>query len=112
MDGSGREGVTVALPGRKEQPVAGIAEAHVIVSGRVQGVWFRGYTRQVADAAGVRGWVRNLPDRRVEAVFQGERIAVESVIDCVRTGPPGASVVDCVVSWRPPGEVFYGFDIR
>lgn len=89
-----------------------VAEAHVVVSGRVQGVWFRGNTRRVAAAAGVRGWVRNLPERRVEAVLQGERAAVESVIDFMRIGPPGASVIDCVVSWRPAGERFDGFDVR
>lgn len=88
------------------------AEAHVVVSGRVQGVWFRGNTRHAAAAAGVHGWVRNLPDRRVEAVLQGERAAVETVVGFMRTGPPGSLVVDCVVSWRPPGERFHGFDIR
>jgi acylphosphatase len=92
--------------------MTGVAEAHVIVSGRVQGVWFRGNTQRVAAAAGVHGWVRNLPDRRVEAVLQGERPAVESVIDFMRTGPPGAAVIDCVVSWGPAGERFHGFDIR
>ena len=92
--------------------MAEVVEAHVTVSGRVQGVWFRGNTQSASAAAGVRGWVRNLPDRRVEAVLQGERIAVESVIDFMRTGPPGAAVIDCVVSWRPAEEVFHGFDIR
>ena len=92
--------------------MTGGAEAHVIVSGRVQGVWFRGATQRAASAAGVHGWVRNLPDRRVEAVLQGERIAVEGVIDFMRTGPPGSDVIDCVVSWRPAGERFHGFDIR
>ena len=92
--------------------MSGDAEAHVIVSGRVQGVWFRGATQGVAAGAGVRGWVRNLPDRRVEAVLQGEHAAVESVIDFMRAGPPGAAVIDCVVSWRPAGERIHGFDIR
>ena len=89
-----------------------VDEAHVIVSGRVQGVWFRGNTQRVAAAAGVRGWVRNLPDRRVEAVLQGERTAVERVIDFMRTGPSGAAVIDCVVDWRPAGETYEGFDIQ
>ena len=89
-----------------------VAEAHVIVSGRVQGVWFRGYTQRAAVEAGVHGWVRNLPDRRVEAVLQGGRAAVESVIDFMRAGPPGAVVTDCLVSWRPAGERHHGFDIR
>ncbi len=92
--------------------MGGAVEAHVVVSGRVQGVWFRGATQSAAAAAGVRGWVRNLPDRRVEAVLQGGRTAVESVIDFMRTGPPGAAVIDCIVSWRPAGEMFHGFDIR
>ena len=99
-------------PEGKDHPMAEVAEAHVIVSGRVQGVWYRGSTQRAASAAGVHGWVRNLPDRRVEAVLQGERTAVERVIDLLRTGPPGASVTDCVVSWRPAGERFHGFDIR
>lgn len=89
-----------------------LAEAHVIVSGRVQGVWFRGNTQRAAGEAGVRGWVRNLPDRRVEALLQGKRAAVERVIDFMRTGPPGAAVVDIVVAWRQAGEVLHGFEIR
>lgn len=92
--------------------MADIAEAHVVVSGRVQGVWFRGNTQSAAAAAGVRGWVRNLPDRRVEALLQGERAAVVSVIDFMRTGPPGAVVAEIIVNWRQAGEVFHGFDIR
>ena len=92
--------------------MADIAEAHVVVSGRVQGVWFRGNTQRAAGDAGVRGWVRNLPDRRVEALLQGERAAVESVIDFMRTGPPGAAVIDIVVTWRRAGEAFHGFEIR
>jgi acylphosphatase len=100
------------MPGGEERPMAEVAEAHVIVSGRVQGVWYRGSTQRAASAAGVHGWVRNLPDRRVEAVLQGERAAVESVIEFMRTGPPGASVTECVVSWRTAGERVHGFDIR
>ena len=100
------------MPGGKERHRTEIAEAHVTVSGRVQGVWYRGSTQRAASAAGVHGWVRNLPDRRVEAVLQGERAAVESVIDFMRTGPPGSAVIDCVVSWRPAGERHHGFDIR
>mgnify|MGYP006268650311 CR=1 FL=1 len=92
--------------------MAEIAEAHVIVSGRVQGVWYRGATRRFAEAAGVRGWVRNLPDRRVEAVLQGNRAAVEKVIDFMREGPPGAAVTDVAISFRSPTEGYRGFDIR
>ena len=92
--------------------MAVVAEAHVIVSGRVQGVWFRGNTQRVAAAVGEIAHPPTDPRRRVEAVLQGERTAVESVIDFMRTGPPGAAVIDCVVSWRPAGERFHAFDIR
>lgn len=90
----------------------GASEARVVVSGRVQGVWFRASTREVADALGVRGFVRNLPDRRVEAVLQGSRAAVESAIDFMREGPPGAVVTDVSVEWRDPTDDFGGFDVR
>ena len=89
-----------------------IVEARVVVSGRVQGVWFRGFTQRVASDAGVSGWVRNLPDRRVEVLLQGDRAAVEKVVGFLREGPPGASVTDIAVSWGPPSEVYRGFHIR
>ncbi len=89
-----------------------IVEAHVIVAGRVQGVWFRGTTRQVARDAGASGYVRNLHDRRVEAVIQGRREAVQTVIEFMRTGPPGALVTDISVTWRPAAAAIDGFDIR
>jgi acylphosphatase len=104
--------VTVAMPGGGEPPAPDVAEAHVVVAGRVQGVWFRGATRRFAREAGVRGWVRNLPDRRVEAVVQGDRAAVEKVVGFMRSGPPGAAVTGLEVSWRPPGEICRDFDIR
>ena len=89
-----------------------IVEAHAIVSGHVQGVCFRAATVEAAAKAGVRGWVRNLPGRQVEAVLQGEHAAVEKVLDFLRTGPPRAHVVDVAVSWRAPGERYNGFDVR
>lgn len=92
--------------------MADIAEAHVIVSGRVQGVCFRAATQEAAWKAGVRGWVRNLPGWRVEAVLQGERAAVGKVLDFLRVGPPRANVTDVAVSWRTPGEAYRGFDVR
>ncbi len=92
--------------------MSGTAEAHVVVTGRVQGVWVRGNTQREAGSAGVHGWVRNLPDRRVEAVLQGERGAVERVIDFMRIGPPGAVVIGIEIRWEPSGERFDGFTIR
>jgi len=89
-----------------------VTQAHVVVSGRVQGVFFRASTRDVASRCGVRGYVRNLPGRQVEAVLQGERSAVEKVIAFLREGPPGAVVTDITVDWRDPVEPYEGFDVR
>jgi acylphosphatase len=82
-----------------------------MVSGRVQGVWFRQSTADEAGALGVTGWVRNLPDGRVEAVFEGERGAVEQALDYARLGPPRAYVESVDVEWESPrGE--HGFRVR
>lgn len=76
--------------------------AHVFVSGRVQGVFFRATCREQARDAGVHGWVRNLPDGRVEAVFEGDDAAVERMVAWCRKGPAGARVSRVDVSWEPP----------
>ena len=89
-----------------------VTQAHVVVSGRVQGVFFRASTRDVASRCGVRGYVRNLPGRQVEAVLQWERSAVEKVIAFLREGPPGAVVTDIAVDWRDPVEPYEGFHVR
>jgi len=77
---------------------------HVWVSGRVQGVFFRDTTRQTARALGLSGWVRNLRDGRVEAVFVGERGACERALEFVRVGPAGARVDAVEVRWETPGD--------
>ena len=66
----------------------------VIVSGRVQGVFFRTGCARAAAVHGVAGWIRNRDDGGVEAVFEGSAAAVAAMIAWCRTGPPGASVVD------------------
>lgn len=66
----------------------------VVLSGRVQGVGFRWYCRDRADERGIAGWVRNLPDGRVEAVFEGAGEDVDSLVAWCRTGPPLARVRD------------------
>lgn len=86
--------------------------AHVFVSGRVQGVFFRSETRHEAKLRGVRGWVRNLPDGRVEAVFEGEEEAVKELIEFCRRGPPGARVVKVDVKWENYTGEFRSFEIR
>jgi len=76
--------------------------ALVIVSGRVQGVYFRASTRDMARARSLAGWVRNLPDGDVEAVFEGPRDGVEAAVAWCRHGPPGARVDHCDVIWAEP----------
>ncbi|HSL91981.1 MAG TPA: acylphosphatase [Candidatus Limnocylindrales bacterium] len=88
------------------------AEARIVVSGRVQGVFFRASTRDEAVRHGVRGFVRNLPDGRVEAVLQGDRGAVEKVVAFMREGPPGAFVEETEVEWRSPSETWEVFHVR
>jgi acylphosphatase len=86
--------------------------AHVYVSGLVQGVCFRAYTQELARELGVTGWVRNLPDGRVEAIFEGGREKVEEMINFCRRGPPGADVSDVEVSWEKYRGEFTDFSIR
>ena len=73
--------------------------AHAIISGRVQGVFFRMETKRAADGFGVLGWVKNLRDGTVEAVFEGDRDRVDAVLGWCRQGPPHANVVDVNVTW-------------
>jgi acylphosphatase len=90
-----------------------IARRHVWVSGQVQGVWFRESTRRVAESLGLSGWVRNLPDGRVEAVFEGEQAQVERAVDFVRQGPPRARVLAVEVRDEPVAEGgAAGFEVR
>jgi len=86
--------------------------AHVYVSGRVQGVFFRSETQDQAKRHHVTGWVRNLPDGRVEAVFEGEKENVEKLIEFCKRGPPGALVTKVEVSWETYTGEFNGFKIR
>lgn len=74
--------------------------AHVVISGIVQGVFFRVETQQAAQKYGVNGWVRNRRDGTVEAVIEGERSRVESMLDWCRTGPPRAVVDNVAVEWE------------
>lgn len=86
--------------------------ARLHISGRVQGVFFRARTREKAQALGLTGWVRNLPDGRVEAVVEGGEAAVDALIAWAKIGPPAARVHDVAVSREPPTGQFAGFSIR
>jgi acylphosphatase len=83
----------------------------VVVSGRVQGVFFRDTVRNAAEREGVAGWVRNTSDGTVEAVLEGDAAAVERVIALSREGPPAAEV-DAVEVFDEPDEGLTGFRVR
>jgi len=87
------------------------ARAHVIVGGRVQGVFFRAETANFAHHSQVTGWVRNLPDGRVEALFEGDKENVEKLVDFCRRGPPGAYVRNLDLKWEDWKGEFRDFRI-
>ncbi len=86
------------------QPKPDRLRAHVWVSGRVQGVYFRAYAEDEAVFRNVGGWIRNAPDGRVEAVFEGDRPSVEAMIKWCHRGSPASRVTDVEVMWEPPHE--------
>lgn len=87
------------------------AARHVIVSGRVQGVGFRWYAREKGQELGLAGWVRNLPDGRVECWLEGEEGAVEAMVAWLEKGPPSAQVKSVEVIERT-FEGLKAFDVR
>jgi acylphosphatase len=88
-----------------------LIRAHVFVTGMVQGVFFRHRAREEARARDVSGWVRNLPDGRVEAVFEGPEGAVEALVSWCRTGPEWARVDDVEVAREEP-QGLERFEVR
>lgn len=83
----------------------------LVVSGRVQGVGFRWFTQEAASREGVTGWVRNLPDGRVEAFVEGDSEAVTRVERAVRRGPGRAQVERVTVVDEAPGGAYTTFSI-
>lgn len=78
----------------------------------MQGVFFRHSTKKVAIELGLTGWVRNLSDGRVEAVFEGEREMVEKMLEWVRVGPPLAHVENVNIKWEEFQDEFSNFSIK
>jgi acylphosphatase len=89
-----------------------LRRVHAIVHGQVQGVFFRDYTRSRALELGLHGWVRNLPDRTVEAVFEGEAEQVEAMLVWLRIGSPMSLVTGIDSSDEEPLETGGDFSIR
>ena len=90
----------------------GKSRAHAVISGRVQGVSFRYYAYHEALKHGLKGWVRNLSDGRVEALFEGDRQAIERVLAWCKLGPPAAQVDEVQVEWQDSSEQLEAFNVR
>lgn len=86
--------------------------AYVLVRGHVQGVFFRGHTQRRANSLGVTGWVCNLANGQVEAVFEGNETKVRDLITWCRQGPPNALVTDVDVRYEPYTGAFLSFSVR
>jgi acylphosphatase len=87
------------------------ARARVVISGRVQGVFFRAETQRAAERIGVHGWVRNQPDGTVAAVFEGSKQSVDQAVEWCRQGSPMSEVTDVAVNWETPSGEYNTFDI-
>jgi len=93
-------------------PESGAVRAHLFISGRVQGVNFRYYTQRKAQQLRLTGWVRNLWDGRVEAVFEGPQEAVHKAVSWCHAGPSLAEVHSVDVSYAPASGEFASFRVR
>lgn len=88
------------------------ARVHVWISGEVQGVFFRSSIRSQAALRQLKGWVKNLMDGRVEAVFEGDKENVDDVLVFCREGPPGSKIDNLEVKWEKPTSSFKEFEIK
>ncbi len=86
--------------------------ARIFIMGRVQGVFFRSEIRRRAKKRNLKGWVRNLMDGRVEAVFEGEEEAVKELVSFCKQGPPAARVTRLEVDWETYTGKFKDFKVR
>ena len=85
---------------------------HVYVSGDVQGVFFRAYTRDEARKRGLEGWVCNTDDGRVEAVIEGEESALKEMVIWLHKGTPYSNITNVEIIREEPSKIFNSFDIR
>ena len=88
------------------------ARAHLFIKGRVQGVFYRSFTRDLAHSFGLKGWARNLRDGRVEVVFEGEKGNIDMAVKKCFIGPPGSKVIDIEIKWDTFTGDQEGFSIR
>ena len=88
------------------------SRVHLVISGRVQGVFYRATTQESGHRLGLRGWVRNMPNGDVEVVAEGERDKLEALIEDCRQGPPFARVENIEIEWSEPTGEFKDFRVR
>ena len=86
--------------------------AHIFIEGKVQGVYYRVWVRTQAERLGLTGWIKNLADGRVEAVFEGPRAKIEEIISKCKKGPSIASVKRVDIKWEKETGEHTGFDIE
>lgn len=94
------------------QAKSNIKRAHLFVEGKVQGVGFRYFTQTNARDMDINGWVKNLPDSRVEAVFEGPEVKVESMIERCKEGPRAARVDSLDWEWVESTEPLNTFEVK
>ena len=92
--------------------MADTAGLRAIVSGRVQGVFFRDFTRRHADGLGITGYVRNLPDGSVEVIAEGDRLQLATLLGWLKIGSPRSRVEKVEAAWSDPSGTHVGFKIR
>ena len=88
------------------------SRAHLVIKGLVQGVFYRASTQETAMNLGLKGWVRNLPDGSVEAVFEGPAEKVKEAVEWCYKGPPGSSVLEIDEKWSAFTGEFRNFGVK
>lgn len=86
-------------------------QARLIISGKVQGVFYRASCQDVAVKHGLSGWVSNLSNGKVEVLAQGKKEDIEKLIEWCKKGPPSARVIDVSIEWKKVSELFNGFSV-
>jgi len=94
-----------------ERPEELKTRAHIFIKGKVQGVFYRSWTKSTAESLGLTGWVKNLEDGRVEAMFEGEKEKVEQMIQKCRDGSKTSEVTHIDLIWEEAEEDFVGFNV-
>ncbi len=89
-----------------------IARLHIVIEGKVQGVFFRASTVEESCKLGLTGWVKNCPDGRVEAAFEGDKAKIEQIAEWCKKGPPGAVVRNVETNWEQATGDYDSFTIK